>query len=143
MNITELSPFTQTLAKTKEWLEDVQEELHLDEPHDAYVSLRAVLHMLRDRLTVEEAADLGAQLPMIVRGFYYEGWSPAGKPVKIRSEDDFLEGVEEELQRDVMDARGVTLGVFRMLQRRISMGELNDIKSTLPKSLLTLWPETE
>jgi uncharacterized protein (DUF2267 family) len=31
-----------------------------------------VLHALRDRLTVEEASDLAAQLPMLIRGLYYE-----------------------------------------------------------------------
>ena len=28
---------------------------------------------------------LGAQLPMLLRGLYYEGWHMAGKPTKDRS----------------------------------------------------------
>ncbi|HEY5940705.1 MAG TPA: non-homologous end-joining DNA ligase [Gemmatimonadales bacterium] len=33
---------------------------------------------LRDRLTVEETAHPGAQLPMLIRGSYYAGWEPSG-----------------------------------------------------------------
>ena len=139
MNITELSPFSQTLAKTKEWLEDVQEELNLEDGHDAYVALRAVLHMVRDRLAVEEAAGLGAQLPMIIRGFYYEGWTPSGKPVKVRTQEEFLEGVAENLQRDKMNPRHITQGVLKSLEKHVSNGEINDIKSNMPESLLGLW----
>jgi len=65
--------------------------------HDAYVALRATLHALRDRLPVEETAELAAQLPMLVRGVYYEGWDPTGKPVRERSLEGFLAGVAVEL----------------------------------------------
>src|SRR3546814_6955305 len=64
----------------------------------AYHALRSVLHALRDRLTLEEAAHLGAQLPMLVRGIYYDSWHPAGMPRRERSEGEFLAHVEKGLR---------------------------------------------
>jgi len=68
--------FAETIEKTGLWLEDLAQELGNIPAQRAYSILRAVLHALRDRLTVEEAVKLGAQLPLLVRGFYYEGWRP-------------------------------------------------------------------
>ena len=71
--------FDGTLQKTNVWLNDIMNELDWQEhPYKAYLALRTVLHTLRDRLTIEEAVQLGAQLPMLVRGFYYEGWTLKG-----------------------------------------------------------------
>jgi uncharacterized protein (DUF2267 family) len=66
----------------------------------AYRALRATLHALRDRLTVEEVAQLGAQLPILVRGVYYEGWNPTGKPLKLRHKEEFLARIAHELRGD-------------------------------------------
>jgi uncharacterized protein (DUF2267 family) len=66
--------FDRTLYKTHTWLKEIMEVLGTEDRHRAYMALRAVLHALRDRLTVEEVAQLGAQLPMLIRGLYYEGW---------------------------------------------------------------------
>ena len=72
-----------------------------DKPHKAYMALRTVLHALRDRLTVEEAIQLGAQLPMLIRGFYYEGWNLKGKPHKERHKEDFLDHIKKAFKDDV------------------------------------------
>jgi uncharacterized protein (DUF2267 family) len=74
MSTTGLEIFDTTVQKTHIWLNEIMDELGWEDNwHRAYLALRTVLHELRDHLTTEEATDLGAQLPMLVRGFYYEG----------------------------------------------------------------------
>ena len=79
MSATGLDVFDRTLHKTNLWLNDVMQELGADNRHQAYRALRATLHALGDRLTIDEVADVGAQLPMLIRGFYYVGWDPSGR----------------------------------------------------------------
>jgi uncharacterized protein (DUF2267 family) len=66
------------LQQTNVWLKKMMAEHHLETRHDAYSALRAVRHAMRDRLTPEQAVHFGAQLPILVRGVYYEGWRIAG-----------------------------------------------------------------
>jgi uncharacterized protein (DUF2267 family) len=134
--------FDHTLQKTHEWLNDLMNELDWeDKPHKAYMALRTVLHALRDRLTVEEAIQLGAQLPMLVRGFYFEGWNLKDKPHKERHKDQFLDHVREAFRDDVtVNPQQVVRAVFRVLQRHTSPGEIEDVKHVMPKTLQELWP---
>ena len=100
-----------------------------------------LLHALRDRMSVDEAAQLGAQLPMLLRGVYYEGWHPAGKPLKERHKAQFFEHVQNELRRNGnFDPEPVVEAVFELLANRISVGEIDDIKGLLPSELRALWP---
>lgn len=107
-----------TVQGTNVWLRIVAEQLHFEDRHHAYVALRAVLRALRDRLPPEVAAHLGARLPILVRGVYYEGWHMTGKPMKDRSVQEFSDHVLKELSPQFpMDPLTVVRGVFETLGR--------------------------
>ncbi|RME32644.1 MAG: DUF2267 domain-containing protein [Gammaproteobacteria bacterium] len=141
MSTTILEVFDSTLQKTASWLNEVMEETGAATRQRAYAELRAVLHALRDRLLPEEAVKLGAQLPMLVRGFYYEGWHLADKPLRVRHRDEFLDRVREELPFAVSDEEleGMTRGVFRVLGRQLSEGVIRHVRDELPEDIRRLW----
>ena len=138
MSLTGLDVFDTTVHKTNGWLSELMARLGCSR-RDAYVGLRATLHALRDRLPVDEVAQLGAQLPMLVRGFYYEGWDPTGKPVRERSLEGFLASIALELPNDV-DPEPVARAVFTVLATHVSQGEIEDVEQVLPGRIRELWP---
>ncbi len=73
MPMTGLESFDTTVQKTNIWLKDIMQEEGWEDRHKAYLVLRSVLHAVRDMLTIDEAAHLGSQLPMLLRGVYYDG----------------------------------------------------------------------
>jgi uncharacterized protein (DUF2267 family) len=141
MSATGLEVFDTTLQKTNGWLNDLMQVLGAPDRHKAYIALRATLHALRDRLAVEEVAQLGAQLPMLIRGFYYEGWDPTGKPLRVRHKEEFLAQIEQQFRGDDrIDPEKVARAVFIVLAKRVTEGEIEDVKHVLPAELRDLWP---
>ncbi len=89
MSATGLNVFDRTLQITNTWLDEIMETLGPDR-QVAWHALGAVLRTLRDDLTLGLAAHLGAQLPLLVRGLYYDQWQPNKEPLKLRSANDFV-----------------------------------------------------
>jgi len=141
MTATGLDVFDTTVQKTHTWLNELMEELGLQDKHKAYLAMRATLHALRDRLTVDEVAQLAAQLPMLMRGFYYEGWDPTDKPLRERHKAQFLARMEQQFRgEDGIDTERVARAVFTVLANRVSAGEIADVKNVVPAELRELWP---
>ena len=136
--------FESTLQKTNLWLKEISELLHWDDHHKAYHGLRAVLHVLRDRLPIEEAAHLGAQLPMLVRGFYYDCWRPATTPVKIKTAQEFYDAVRENFAVDHnVNPMRLTQAVMTVLAANISGSEVEKLRGIFPPHLREIWPYSE
>jgi uncharacterized protein (DUF2267 family) len=141
MTMTGLTQFDHTIHLTNEWLNELMKELDWDDRHRAYRGLRATLHALRDQLPVEAVAHLAAQLPMLVRGLYYEGWAPGKKHVHARSEADFVSCIDKAFALDPdEDPARIARAVFGLLSRHVSEGETQDIRKTLPEGVRPLWP---
>ena len=136
--------FESTLQKTNIWLKEICELLHWYDRQMAYHALRAVLHAVRDRLPVAEAVHLGAQLPMLIRGFYYDSWKPAQTPVKIKTTQEFYDVVREDftLDRNVNPMR-LTEAVMTVLSANIAPSEVEKLRAIFPPHLRELWPVTE
>ena len=141
MSQTGLRAFESTLQTTNVWLNDILDQLGWQDQQRAYHALRAVLHALRDRLPVDQAAALAAQLPMLVRGFYYEGWHPHGKPVRERHKADFLAHIAAAYPNSFdVEIEEVTRAVFHVLSKHVSSGEIESVKRSLPTEIRSLWP---
>ena len=136
MSTTGLEVFDKTVQTTNAWLKEIMEVIGPDRRR-AYRVLAAVLHAPRDRLTVDEAAQLGAQLPILVRGLYYDQWHhPSGKPERLRHKEEFLAAVGTELD-DIgpINPEKPTRAVFSVLKHHVAPGEIEDIKATLSTKL--------
>ena len=128
------------METAEKWVGQVADSLGCS-PESAYLALRAGLHALRDRLVVDEAVQLGAQLPTLIRGIYYEGWTPHRVPIKVRHREDFFELIRRpfhEMDASV-DPERISAAVFDLLSQRISEGEIDDVISTLPAAIKDLF----
>ncbi len=142
MSISGLSVFDDTVHTTNVWLKDLMARLETDDREDAYRALRETLHVLRDRLPVNTAAALSAQLPMLVRGFYFEGWRPGAGPTDDRSAEAFTEHLLKAFERNrgERDPAEIVRAVFGLLTDKVSAGEIDNVKSCLPPKIRALWP---
>ncbi len=132
----EPSIIERSVEKTHVWLDELAGQLGTEDHRQAYRVLRAYLHALRDRLTVDEAAQLAAQLPDLVRGIYYEGWKPSATPVKYRGFADFLDRIAADAELDGETAASYAVGAAaEVLRRHVSAGEIEDIRAQLPTDL--------
>jgi uncharacterized protein (DUF2267 family) len=128
-----------TTQKTHEWIARIAESMHM-EKSDAWKSLRAVLQTLRDRLPADLAVHLGAQLPMLVRGLYYEGWEPSKVPMKM-SREEFLAIVKSRIIADrVIDPAETVRNVFAVVANHIGDGETRKVIDAFPRDMQSLFP---
>jgi uncharacterized protein (DUF2267 family) len=132
MPIAQVDAIERSIQKTNQWLHELAAELGSDESTASRV-LRGYLHVLRDRLTIDEAAQLAAQLPHLLRGVFYEGFDPGHQPEKIRDRDAFLARLAERAQLAGVadDAAAAAAAVTRVLRRHISEGEIADVLAQL------------
>ena len=141
MSALGLPVFDKAVQDANIWLNELNETLDWDDKQRAYRLLRSVLHTVRDRLPINEASHLAAQLPMLIRGIYFEGWKPSRVPSNIRKKDEFVSKIEEAFVSDPnQNSEDCVRAVLQILSVHIPQGEIDDVKNGVPPGIRELWP---
>lgn len=140
MTLTGHPPVDEAPQVLAEWLNLLADDLGWQDRGRTYLLLSETLHALRDYLTVDEAADLAAQLPLILRGIWFTGWNPSATPVHPRSKGAFLDRVALRFTREPLaNTERAVAAVFDLLRRKISPGEIEQVRKAMRASLQDLW----
>lgn len=143
MSATGLEVFDRTLQTTNIWLGEIMQVLGVDR-HVAWKVLSVVLHKLRDRLPIELTAHLGSQLPLLVRGVFYDQYQPAKQPSDCKTLEAFVAEVGEWLSDTrPVDPKRAVRAVFAVLSHHVPEGQLDKVRGTLPSTLRSFWEGIE
>ena len=135
MSVQSVDGVERSVHKTNDWLSDLEELLGVNR-EEAWRILKAFLQVLRDELTLDEAAQLAAQLPLVLRGAFYEGFDPSSQPAKLRQRERFLELLAERARLDgTGEAQRAAQAAATVLRRHVTEGELDDVLSQLPSEV--------
>lgn len=143
MSKSKVSTFDHALQVANTWVNDVAAEFDTEDCQFAYRVLRAWLHTLRDRLTVETAAHFAAQLPELLRGVYYEGWNPSAVPEKYDGKT-YAARFAREATISVHDVPGTAAATTAAVLRHLPVPQVTKALDQLPKDIRTLlWPQPQ
>ena len=139
-----LNILDRSIQDTNRWLNRIADDLGPRDKQTAYQALRAVLFTLRDRIPTDLAVNFGAQLPVTVRGIFYEGYNPSETPHTYRTREEWNEHVRQNLAETgtPLDPEQVTSAVFTCLNEALNEGIVEKVFASLPEDVRTLWPET-
>ena len=141
MATTGLDVFDRTLHTTNLWLDEISAEIGPDR-HLAWHVLGAVLRSIRDEMLVEQSAHFAAQLPLLVRGAYFDQYRPAAQPASGRSQEEFISRIQHDMHgARPVNAEQAVSAVTRTLNRHVTEGQVKKVRDSLPKGVRALWPE--
>ena len=136
--------FEPAVQKANRWLNRLLDRLQWSERERGLRAFRVVMHSLRDQLTLAEVADLSAQLPLVLRGHFFEGWRPERTRDRIRSLDEFVDEIARQMPDEpFIDVPDIARAVFGMIAEFVSAGEVADLRSVLPPAIRTLWDSAD
>ena len=139
MNTNYRNSIESSIQKLDRWVEELDHELGWIDTDRSFRLLRVTLHALRDSLQTDEVAQLAAQLPLVMKAFFYEGWNPGHTRSTQRA--DFVDTVFEcFLDDELSEVEPAITCVFTVINGKISEGEIEDVRSSLHHSMRDLWP---
>lgn len=131
-----------SLQTTMEWLTEIQKELEWPDKEKVYKATKAVLQAIRDRSPFEEVLHFTAELPLVMKGMMFDGYTLSGKPLKIRNLAEFFDLVQEQYDAgpgNVINADDACRGVINIIIDKVGEGEMKKIIANMPEDLRPLF----
>lgn len=127
--------FDRNVHTSYEWLDYVAARID-GERRDAYHAMHAVLGALRDRMPVDAAVALASQMPLLVRGVFYDGYEPMRRPHRARAPQDFVAAVTAALApAPRIDPQQAIDAVLAVLETHLERSVFDGLASVLPADL--------
>ncbi len=139
MHTTGVAAIDRTVEHTLHWVDEVCREMGDDDRMHGWAALRAVLQHVRELVDADEARQLAAQLPMLLRGLFFEGWMPHRPQPAQRDREAFLDDVAVTLGSDAVDPEVAARAVFAVLKWRLG-NEALQARARLSPEIRELWP---
>jgi uncharacterized protein (DUF2267 family) len=128
------SHYAHAVHRASAWVADVAAALGTPDRHYARRVLRAWLHTLRDRLTVDAAAKFGQQLPELLRGTYYDGWEPSRVPMRY-NQAEYVQRFATEAMVPPSEVPTLAATVTQVITEHMSPGQVAEALAELPAGL--------
>ena len=140
MSSTKVRSLDRSIQSSIQWLNDIQSELKWPDEERVYSATKAMLHTLRDRMIVDETFELAAQMPLLIKGIFFDGYDPSGKPLEIRSREKFFDTIQERFDKaSGLDGETITRAVLKVLYKRVGAGEMDDVMNAMPDDIKGLF----
>ena len=138
------TPFDKYAAKGNDLLHLLSEDIQISN-EKAFRILKAVLHVLRDHVNINESMQLMSQLPVAIKGIYVEQWHVGAAVKRLHTANDFFDEVcrydKGMVLQDFENYEAVeksVKAVFRTLNYYLSEGEFEDIIAVMPGEIKKL-----
>ncbi|KTD22861.1 Uncharacterized conserved protein (DUF2267) [Legionella lansingensis] len=132
MHVTQIES---SLNLTYNWLNEFKEYGHLRDESQSYSVLRIVLHELRDHLPVDVSAHLAAQLPLVLKGLYFDGWDPSREIRRVDSFEDFIKPIRKDMTNLDVNLKESVRNCIQFIISKIEKDLADKVMGSLPERL--------
>lgn len=122
------------------FLLDVRDTCMVQTHNQAYHTLRAVLHVFRNHLTVKDALAFANVLPPVVRAIFVEDWVPSDSPPRFSDRAALQREVKAIRPDHNLAPESAIADIAQALRRSsINVRDLDRVLATLPPGAADFW----
>jgi len=121
------------------FMNDFMQIAMLETHHRSYATLRAVLHVFRDHLSVEDALRFAEILPAVLRAIFVENWHPAAEPPPFPDRATLIQEVKANRRDHNLASETSISEVAAALRRNVGNADLDRVLAALPPGAIAYW----
>lgn len=121
------------------FMADFMEISMIETHHRAYAIVRAVLHVFRDHLDIDDALRFAEILPAVLRAIFVENWRPADEPAPFPDRAALAAEVKANRRDHNLASDGSIAEVAAALRRNADNAALDAVLARLPAAARDYW----